>query len=231
MYEIKNVALHFNFVSLYFLEQIDSDIVTSKKIITDLEKPQESTIGSNIITAGTDKTENSTQRNSSTADDVQKLIILLGNEKQNNFSRNSWPNLDDNNTNSSEDLEESYQNFERLSKDQTATTQNIYSWANKPSLKNTTREFEFAYHRVTGQPLPYRSNYDKARARNAYIAVSVIGPKSRDVPLEKQDNLLEDELRQLKPWSREDNLGKMENIPRKWIFQSHMHKNSNAETP
>lgn len=213
-----------------FPERIDTDIVTSKKILSDLKNVDTTTIKPTTTTTVT--TESSVKERSTTTeiDEVQKLIILLDNEEQfakkkSNESRKIWPNLDDDYVMSSSS---------KAATTITTTQNNIYPWSNKVSVtggvsgknlsspSSNNRDFEFSYHRVTGLPLPYRSNYDKTRARNAYIAVSVIAPKSRDVRLglEKQDHLLEDELRQLKPWSHEENLSKMENIRNKWFLRS-----------
>lgn len=196
------------------LQRIDTDIVTSQKILSDTSSTMKT-----ITEPPT--TESSAPATTTEIDEVQKLIVLLDNEQKysqrKNDSRNAWPNLGD----------------EEFSPEKTATTQNIFSsWvANKSVPKNaTSRDFEFAYHRVTGLPLPYRSNYDKGRVRNAYVAVSVIAPKTRE-SLDKQDNLLEEELRQLKPWTHEENLSKMENIRKKWFIRSDTpDKRQNLET-
>lgn len=67
-----------------------------------------------------------------------------------------------------------------------------YPW----QLQNKNKAYShnnFVYHRVTGQPnLPNLNKNPKA-----YIAVSVIAPK----PMDTENIELENELRQLKPWT------------------------------
>lgn len=193
-----------------FPGKIDNDIITSKKLIADLEEDEYlSTSPPSVQTTTQQSTTVTESQESTTVGEVQRLIILLDNEEQKSRSRNkpkntvTWPNLDEQKTNDVTSTKQQAPN-EKL------TTENMYPWNNKkPSL---LKEKEFTFHRVTGKPLHYRSNYDKTTARNAYVAVSVIGPKNKD-------NLLEDELRQLKPWNHQDNLNKMENLRKKWFIQ------------
>ncbi|XP_049825145.1 serine/threonine-protein kinase pakG-like isoform X2 [Aethina tumida] len=75
----------------------------------------------------------------------------------------------------------------------------------------------FAYHRVTGKPIYLNKN------PKAYIAVSVIAPKTKNTAktVEKDANLdLEDELKRLKPWTHEQNLKDMETLRSRWLIKS-----------
>ncbi|XP_017779384.1 PREDICTED: uncharacterized protein LOC108564777 [Nicrophorus vespilloides] len=84
----------------------------------------------------------------------------------------------------------------------------------KPS-KN--RYQHFSYHRVTGNPMQFNKN------PKAYIAVSVIAPKP--VQRNSEDDLtLENELKELKPWTHQQNLKNMAQIRSKWIIQSNDRK-------
>lgn len=74
----------------------------------------------------------------------------------------------------------------------------------------------FAYHRVTGKPLYHHTN-SNSKGPKAYIAVSVIAPKN---PTERDEMNLENELRQLKPWTHQQNLKNMADIRSKWVIQS-----------
>lgn len=196
----------------FFLGKIDNDIVTSKKLLADLENNEEeysSTSPPDVQTTALPSTINADNLENATVSEVQRLIILLDNEEQESKNRNKsktnemWPNLDNQKTDDKE-----------TAGNDLLTTRNMF-WNNKKP--NFAKEKEFLFHRVTGKPLNYRSNYDKPTARNAYIAVSVVGPKNKD-------NLLEDELRQLKPWNHQDNLNRMENLRKKWFLQPNRQK-------
>lgn len=169
--------------------------MTSKKILTDLEEEQVEM--STTTTTTTTPSPITEQPENNTVGDVQRLIILLDNAEQRTKNRsnsiNAWPNLED-----TKDKE----------KDE-KTTENMYPWNKAPLKPSFSKEKEFTFHRVTGKPIHHRSSLDKSR--NAYVAVS-IGPKNKD-------NLLEDELRQLKPWNHQDNLNRMENLRKKWFLQ------------
>lgn len=72
----------------------------------------------------------------------------------------------------------------------------------------------FAYHRVTGKP--FNTN-NKSKNPKAYIAVSVIAPK----PMAKSEDVsLENELKELKPWTHKQNLRNMAAIRSRWLIQS-----------
>jgi len=73
----------------------------------------------------------------------------------------------------------------------------------------------FAYHRVTGNPLNKKPK--------AYIAVSVIAPKSMQSevkPTHMDETILENELKELKPWTHQGNLKNMADIRSNWLIQS-----------
>lgn len=180
-------------IHFIFLEKIDNDIVTSKKILNNLESADTTTPEPTTITTPSSTTE--IQENT-TVGEVQRLIILLDNEEQktkNRTHQKAWPDLD-----------------EATKKEPTEkTTENLYPWNKKPP--SFSKEKEFTFHRVTGKPLHYRSNVDKTTARNAYVAVSVIGTKN--------DKVLEDQLHQLKPWNHQDNLNRMETLRKRWFLQ------------
>lgn len=71
----------------------------------------------------------------------------------------------------------------------------------------------FAYQRVTGRPMYLQKN------PKAYIAVSVIAPKYINSGTKDEDMILEKELRQLKPWTHDQNLKNMASIRSRWIIQ------------
>ncbi|XP_008195931.1 uncharacterized protein LOC103313712 [Tribolium castaneum] len=70
----------------------------------------------------------------------------------------------------------------------------------------------FAYHRVTGRPMYLQKN------PKAYIAVSVIAPKYINSGTKDEDLILEKELRQLKPWTHDQNLKNMASIRSRWVI-------------
>ncbi|XP_044264543.1 uncharacterized protein LOC123011250 [Tribolium madens] len=71
----------------------------------------------------------------------------------------------------------------------------------------------FAYQRVTGRPMYLQKN------PKAYIAVSVIAPKYINSGTKDEDLILEKELRQLKPWTHDQNLKNMASIRSRWVIQ------------
>lgn len=180
--------------------------MTSKKILWDLEEIEEEQATTTTTTEPSTTQEPipvTEPAENQTVGDVQRLIILLDNEQEQSRLRNNsrkWPNMEDNQLPT-----------EKISPEDKTASENMYPW-NKSPIKPFPKEKEFTFHRVTGKPMHYRSNFDKTTARNAYVAVSAIGPKSKDA-------LLEDELRQLKPWNHQDNLNRMENLRKKWFIQ------------
>lgn len=95
----------------------------------------------------------------------------------------------------------------------------LYPWQNRAPNKNPfQRNFGFAYHRVTGKPSAHLSSPElNHRTHNAYIAVSVIAPKEH---YDRKDKLLENQLRQLKPWNHNQNLKNMATIRSNWVIQN-----------
>lgn len=182
----------------YFItEKIDSDILTSKKLLTDLEEEKQEEETSTMPPSTTEIPSPVTETTENQTSEVQRLIILLdNNQSRTKNNTRKWPNLD-----------EDPPPTEKIS------TENLYPW-NKPIKNTLSKEKEFTFHRVTGKPLHYRPNEDKATARNAYVAVSAIGQDGGG-----KDALLENELRQLKPWSHQDNLNRMEKLRKKWFLQ------------
>ncbi|XP_022912995.1 uncharacterized protein [Onthophagus taurus] len=98
----------------------------------------------------------------------------------------------------------------------TSTTK--YPWEiPSKSIKNEKYPRNFAYHRVTGNP-SYHTNMDNNP--KAYIAVSVIAPKQMEDRRPNDALLLENELRQLKPWTHNQNLKNMASLRSRWVIQS-----------
>lgn len=88
-----------------------------------------------------------------------------------------------------------------------------FPWELSKTSKNTYPR-NFAYHRVTGKP------FNKDKNPKAYIAVSVIAPKPINMRTKAEDVSLENELRELKPWTHSQNLKNMEAIRSRWVIQS-----------
>lgn len=88
---------------------------------------------------------------------------------------------------------------------------------------STTKAYPkyFSYHRVTGKPIFINRN------PKAYVAVSVVAPKTPEVHTD-EDLELEHELRQLKPWTHSQNLRNMESIRSRWIIDTSK-ENKNSE--
>ncbi|KAK9869337.1 hypothetical protein WA026_003092 [Henosepilachna vigintioctopunctata] len=89
---------------------------------------------------------------------------------------------------------------------------------------STTKAYPkyFSYHRVTGKPVFIKKN------PTAYVAVSVVAPKSPDVR-SNEDLELEHELRQLKPWTHSQNLKNMESIRSRWVIDNNKERKAKSE--
>lgn len=159
-----------------------------------------------------------------TNDKVQKMVVILkGGDNQNSLRNhtktaletNKWPQFEPEARILYKPESESESQNTKLSK---------YPWQNENKSGSKTYPRNFAYHRVTGHPL-YHANFDKNP--KAYIAVSVIAPKPLHSRPQDEDLILENELRQLKPWTHKQNLKNMAAIRSRWVIQS---ENNNKET-
>lgn len=102
-----------------------------------------------------------------------------------------------------------------------------YPWlpATKTNHIPAPYQKNFAYHRVTGNPLTHAPSSGSNKNPKAYIAVSVIAPKATHGQIdpaaaEADDLMLENELKELKPWSHQQNLKNMADIRSRWVIQT-----------
>ncbi|KAI4468600.1 hypothetical protein MML48_2g00014078 [Holotrichia oblita] len=108
---------------------------------------------------------------------------------------------------------------EEYNKENSMTTR--YPWQGQPKPAKSSFPRNFAYHRVTGNPL-YHNNLNNNP--KAYIAVSVIAPKPINDRPTDDELILENELRELKPWTHNQNLKNMASIRSRWVIQSDKEK-------
>ncbi|XP_068894301.1 uncharacterized protein [Tenebrio molitor] len=161
------------------LENIDSDIMASKKIIEDLQHTE-------------GKTESKVINSLIPPISITKKQKERTSNKTENFQiHNEWP---------------IFQSGLKLNKE---TPENY----RPQSSSQKTYPKTFAYHRVTGRPLYLHKN------PKAYIAVSVIAPKPISTRSKDDDLILEKELRQLKPWTHNQNLKNMASLRSRWVIQ------------
>ncbi|CAH0550505.1 unnamed protein product [Brassicogethes aeneus] len=131
---------------------------------------------------------------------ISKPLEYLTPPKEQKIKTNKWPNFDILEKPENEKEDKPLQNdLKQL----------------KPSYPKN-----FAYHRVTGKPI-YLNN----KNAKAYIAVSVIAPKIKT----EDEVALENELRQLKPWSHQENVNNMENLRSNWLIHQKEKKKENIE--
>lgn len=143
---------------------------------------------------------------------VQKMIVILDgqnkhkmqNTTQNAIKDNKWPVFGNDEA-----------NYVTETTDITK-----YPWQLVKNNKGTYPR-NFAYHRVTGKP------FNKDKNPKAYIAVSVIAPKPINTRSKNDDITLENELKELKPWTHSQNLKNMAAIRSRWVIQSDEEKKEN----
>lgn len=143
---------------------------------------------------------------------VQKMIVILNGQNHNKnqnvteyaMKKNQWPVFDTND-----------ENYVTETSDMTK-----YPWQLKTTTKNTYPR-NFAYHRVTGKP------FNKDKNPKAYIAVSVIAPKPINTRSKMNDVTLENQLKELKPWTHSQNLKNMAAIRSRWVIQTDEEKKEN----
>ncbi|KAF5304915.1 hypothetical protein FQR65_LT00799 [Abscondita terminalis] len=163
--------------------------------------------------------QNATKINVPKKDDneLKKMVVILNDKKQKPsvthldeaLKSNRWP-----------DFQSEGKVVYKPNNDNTK-----YNWQQEINTESKTYPRNFAYHRVTGNPL-YHSNFDKNP--KAYIAVSVIAPKPLHSRSQEEDLILENELRQLKPWTTKQSYDRPGGINPRWIMPTENNKNTNA---
>lgn len=157
-----------------------------------------------------------TRRNKTKADNIQLQQTALRDEKELNpdvknitndaLKTNQW---------SYGIVNEKEPNLSMDNNEDALTTRYPWNVQTKPAKSAYPRNF--AYHRVTGNPL-YHNNLNSNP--KAYIAVSVIAPKPINERPIDDDMVLENQLRELKPWTHNQNLKNMASIRSRWVIQS-----------
>ncbi|KAK5647556.1 hypothetical protein RI129_002448 [Pyrocoelia pectoralis] len=227
------------------LQKIDNDLITSKKLFDSIQNSIED-INNFSSVAHPIANENSSIRrnedverlnkstehvavkkqgevttdvsNDNSTIELQKMVVILNGDKQRSLPGKSVEALK---TNKWPDFEGEGKVVYKPNSD--LERQNVdprYNWqSGNTGSKSYPRNF--AYHRVTGNPL-YHSNLDKNP--KAYIAVSVIAPKPLHSRSQEEDLILENELRQLKPWNSNKSFKSMAVGRSRWIAPSDNNK-------
>lgn len=208
------------------LQKIDNDLLTSKKLFDSIQNSIEDIDNFSSISRYVKNEVNTTKQdvenvtiarnnanttehsdNSKINDDkIQKMVVILNDKKQKPstahideaLKSNRWP-----------DFQSEGKVVYKPNSDNSR-----YQWQSGLNSESKTYPRNFAYHRVTGNPL-YHSNFDKNP--KAYIAVSVIAPKPLHSRSQEEDLILENELRQLKPWTKKQNHNSMREINTRWL--------------
>lgn len=198
-------------------EKIDNDLRTSKLLLENLPKSEKAEL---VLQKKEqfERTSEATTIKSKPAEDVKKMVVVLNGNKRGKsrsegaLKSNKWPEFEPEGRiiyKPPSELE--HQSFETSK----------YPWQSETKPGSKTYPRNFAYHRVTGHPL-YHTNIDKNP--KAYIAVSVIAPKPLHSRPQDEDLILENELRQLKPWTHKQNLKNMAAIRSRWVIESENNK-------
>ncbi|KAF5275424.1 hypothetical protein FQA39_LY06881 [Lamprigera yunnana] len=227
------------------LQKIDNDLMTSRKLFNSIQNSIEDINNFSSISrlAKIDNlTKSEVTINTSTSllnntkiaselkelsdnpkynnNELQKMVVILNEKKQKPtvnredeaLKSNRWPD-------SQTEGKIVYKPNQDL--DRQSFENSKYSWQSDSEGKTYPRNF--AYHRVTGNPL-YHTNFDKAP--KAYIAVSVIAPKPLHSRTQEEDLILENELRQLKPWTtNKQNYKNAAAVNPRWIVPSENNNN------
>ncbi|XP_045476294.1 uncharacterized protein LOC123681943 isoform X2 [Harmonia axyridis] len=215
------------------LRQIDQDILTSKKLIEDY---QNNTRKIQTILEGVENPPHQEQTTTTPPpmvekskkkykqDEINKEVAMISDNGQPDINTGLFMNTIISTTSTKEwptfENEESKVTFVNNELSSNAPTDRIKQ---ADSESSTTKAYPkyFSYHRVTGKPIFINRN------PKAYVAVSVVAPKSPEVHSD-EDLELEDELRQLKPWTHSQNLKNMESIRSRWIIDTSK-EDKNAE--
>ncbi|XP_031327318.1 uncharacterized protein LOC116173859 [Photinus pyralis] len=221
------------------LRKIDNDLITSKKLFDSIQNSIEDInnfssvaqpmTNENSSKRGNEDLERSNKSAAHTTDkrqgeivtnttndnstiELHKMVVILNGDKQRPtpnkaeeaLKTNKWPDFETEGKlvyKPNDDL--GHQNVDS----------SRYNWQSGGNSGSKSYPRNFAYHRVTGNPL-YHSNLDKNP--KAYIAVSVIAPKPLR-PALQDDIILENELRQLKPWNSNKGYKTMAAGRSRWI--------------
>lgn len=193
--------------------QVD-ELLKSHRNYLETHKENDKSIEEELEIARRNENMNEVVRTNNTDTQVQKMIVILNG--QNKHDKNQ--NLTDNAV-----KENKWPVFEN--DDGSYVTENAditkYPWQFKTTNKNTYPR-NFAYHRVTGKP------FNKDKNPKAYIAVSVIAPKPINTRSKVEDVTLENELKELKPWTHRQNLKNMAAIRSRWVIQTDQKKENYA---
>lgn len=190
------------------LVEIDNDLQKSKRILDEIDKtPSNSTAPKNNISANEKKSHTPEHREYiNSKQKVHDYIHADAEQRQTDMKK--WPPFDETFA-SNQPQRQTEHNLELI-----PHSQNVNNNGADPT--KVSYPHNFAYHRVTGKPLYHHTN-SNSKGPKAYIAVSVIAPKN---PIERDEMNLENELRQLKPWTHQQNLRNMADIRSKWVIQS-----------
>ncbi|GJQ66451.1 hypothetical protein Trydic_g4451 [Trypoxylus dichotomus] len=216
------------------LQKIDNDLMTSKKIISEMDTTSsEKSVTENNVESNkgieinkkfsSDKEgkhsinkemarQNKTKLNNTEVAQAELVELNDSYHKPKNISQkalktNQWTYGIVTNVVPDSSVDQREDSFSR------------YQAQTKPMKSSFPRNF--AYHRVTGNPL-YHNNINNNP--KAYIAVSVIAPKPINDRPTDEDLVLENELRELKPWTHNQNLKNMASIRSRWVIQSDKEK-------
>ena len=211
-------------VNTFFIsEKIDKDLSTSKKLLDRFQNParppshHDHTLkdqlddarqqeNKRVVTKITQDQSIDNNTDTTNESEAQKLTIILKGRGRHESRTNRWSlKLDS-------------------SKNDTSTTAATSTTEQPWRIRQRTPYIRnLAYHRVTGNPVPYRPGMGSNP--KAYIAVSVIAPKrastrTPDGGDADDEIMLENELRQLKPWTHDQNLKNMASLRSRWVIRS-----------
>lgn len=211
-------------INIYFIsEKIDKDLSTSKKLLDRLQSPtrppsrhdhvledqlddarqQEN---KRVVTKMTKNQLIDNNTDATNESEAQKLTIILKGHGRHEPKTNRWSVKSNS------------------SKNDTSTTATMSTTEHPWRIRQRTPYIRnLAYHRVTGNPVPYRPGMGSNP--KAYIAVSVIAPKRASTRTPDDGDvddqvMLENELRQLKPWTHDQNLKNMASLRSRWVIRS-----------
>nr|XP_023030506.1 uncharacterized protein LOC111518320 [Leptinotarsa decemlineata] len=193
------------------LQSIDQDLVSSKNVFDKLKNSMKQQTHANVSSLKDDDILEENvhyQRNESKPKSDHNNTKKF--ERDYDRKNNRWPTFDD----GSASVKFVNSNDTKVNGSRAAKT----SWLSKPN--RPTYPKNFAYHRVTGKPISLN------QSPKAYIAVSVIAPKPANTRSNQEDITLENELRQLKPWTHNQNLQNMASIRSRWVIETEKDKKS-----